>query len=74
MPDSARDFILERGYSPEFGARPLRRAIERYIEDPLSEEILRGRVKNGMRVEAEVHPDGLAFRATAKTEPVQQPN
>ncbi len=73
MPDAARDFILERGYSPEFGARPLRRAIERYIEDPLSEEILRGRVKNGMLVEAEVHPDGLAFRASEKPEVVPQP-
>jgi len=39
---SAREFLIEQGYSPDFGARPLRRAIERYLEDPLSEEILKG--------------------------------
>jgi len=38
----AKDFLIEKGYNPDFGARPLRRAIEQHIEDPISEEILRG--------------------------------
>jgi ATP-dependent Clp protease ATP-binding subunit ClpC len=49
-PDSgAKEFLIDKGYNPEFGARPLRRAIERYIEDPLSEDLLRGKFK-GMKV------------------------
>ncbi|HBR18895.1 MAG TPA: NDP-hexose 4-ketoreductase, partial [Phycisphaerales bacterium] len=43
--DAAKEFLIDKGYNPEFGARPLRRAIERYIEDPLSENILRGKFK-----------------------------
>jgi ATP-dependent Clp protease ATP-binding subunit ClpC len=43
--DQAKEFLIEKGYSPEFGARPLRRAIEHYIEDPLSEAMLRGEFK-----------------------------
>ncbi|HEY8505221.1 MAG TPA: AAA family ATPase, partial [Gemmataceae bacterium] len=42
MTDEAKDFLIEKGTSLEFGARPLRRAIEHYLEDPLSEELLRG--------------------------------
>jgi len=43
--DAAKEFLIEKGYSPEYGARPLRRAIEHYIEDPLSEGLLRGEYK-----------------------------
>jgi ATP-dependent Clp protease ATP-binding subunit ClpC len=42
LKDEAQDFLIEKGYNPDFGARPLRRAIEHHIEDPISEEILRG--------------------------------
>jgi len=42
LDDDAKEFLIEKGYSPDFGARPLRRAIEHHIEDPVSEEILRG--------------------------------
>ena len=63
--DAVREFLLEKGYSVEFGARPLRRAIERYIEDPLSEELLRGRVTEGMTVEVTVGNDALVFEAKA---------
>jgi ATP-dependent Clp protease ATP-binding subunit ClpC len=40
--DLAKEFLIERGYNPEFGARPLRRAIGQYVEDPLSEMLLQG--------------------------------
>ena len=43
--DQAKEFLIEKGYNPEFGARPLRRAIEHYIEDALSEAILKGEFK-----------------------------
>ena len=42
MDEKAKDFLVEKGYDPTYGARPMRRAVERYLEDPLAEEILRG--------------------------------
>jgi ATP-dependent Clp protease ATP-binding subunit ClpC len=42
LEEEAVEFLINKGYNPEFGARPLRRAIEQYVEDPLSEDILRG--------------------------------
>ncbi len=50
LDDKARDYLIEKGYNPQFGARPLRRAIERGIEDRLAEEILRGKIKKGSTV------------------------
>lgn len=47
---SAKDFIVEKGFDPKFGARPLRRAIQKYIEDPLAEEILKGSFKEGTKI------------------------
>lgn len=47
LDESARNFITDKGFDPKFGARPLRRAIQQYVEDPLSEEILRGTFKEG---------------------------
>ncbi len=44
--DAAKEFLIDKGYNPEYGARPLRRAIEHYIEDPLSEALLRGELEN----------------------------
>jgi ATP-dependent Clp protease ATP-binding subunit ClpC len=46
LEDAAKEFLIEKGYNPEFGARPLRRAIEHYIEDPLSESLLRGEFRD----------------------------
>jgi ATP-dependent Clp protease ATP-binding subunit ClpC len=48
--EDARQFLIERGYNPDFGARPLRRAIEQYVEDPISEEVLRGAYKNAVKI------------------------
>jgi ATP-dependent Clp protease ATP-binding subunit ClpC len=66
----AREFLIDKGYSPEFGARPLRRAIEHYIEDPLSEEMLRGAFqgKDMLTVHVEDAPGGekrLRFEPSA---------
>ncbi len=50
LDDAAKDFLIEKGYNPDFGARPLRRAIEQNLEDPLSEAILRGDFKPGNKI------------------------
>ncbi|MGD7652517.1 MAG: ATP-dependent Clp protease ATP-binding subunit [Verrucomicrobiales bacterium] len=47
LSDDARDFLSEKGYDPAYGARPMRRAVERFLEDPLAEALLRGDVKTG---------------------------
>ncbi len=57
--EDARAWLIRAGYDPVFGARPLRRAIERYVENPLSSKILSGEVKEGDHVTVSVHDDGL---------------
>ena len=57
LTDRAKDFIIEKGYNPEFGARPLRRAIEHYIEDPLSETLLRGELKGKDTIKIDVQDE-----------------
>jgi len=47
LDESARELLVEKGYDPNYGARPMRRAVERYLEDPLAEALLRGDVKAG---------------------------
>ena len=53
----AKQFIAEKGYDQDFGARPLYRAIQKYLEDPLAEEILNKTVKEGDEVEAKLAED-----------------
>jgi ATP-dependent Clp protease ATP-binding subunit ClpC len=67
LDEKAKDFLIEKGYNPDFGARPLRRAIEQRLEDPLSEAILRGEFKSGQIVKI-TRPEGqdtLSFSATS---------
>jgi len=59
-----KEFLVEVGYTPEFGARPLRRAIQRYIENPLAELILKGEVKPGQTVKVEKKGEEIEFRPT----------
>ena len=47
LDEKATEFLIEKGYDPAYGARPMRRAVERYLEDPLAEELLRGNIKAG---------------------------
>jgi ATP-dependent Clp protease ATP-binding subunit ClpC len=47
LSQEARDFLSEKGFDPAYGARPMRRAVERFLEDPLAEALLRGSVKPG---------------------------
>ena len=65
--DSAREFLIKKGYDPAFGARPLRRALERYLEDPLAEEILRDRIHPTETIEAQADEDHLVFKQMAES-------
>ena len=47
LDEKAKDFLVEKGYDPQYGARPMRRAVERFLEDPLAEEILKGSLHEG---------------------------
>jgi ATP-dependent Clp protease ATP-binding subunit ClpC len=62
LDEPAHEFVINKGYDPTYGARPMRRAVERYLEDPLAEELLKGTVKAGDIVEVTVAGDDkLAF-------------
>jgi len=63
----ATAFLIEKGYDPAYGARPLRRAVERYLEDPMAEEILRGTIKNGDFVVVGEKDKALTFTVGADT-------
>ena len=60
-------FLIEKGYEPAYGARPLRRAVERYLEDPMAEEILRGTIKNSDFVVVGEKDKALTFTVGADT-------
>src|SRR4051812_36211703 len=72
LTDEAKEYIIDKGYNPDYGARPLRRAIENMIEDPLAEEILRGTFKGKdtitVRIEVIADTKQVKFDATAKGE------
>jgi len=61
----ATEFLIEKGYDPQFGARPLRRAVEKHLQDPLAEEILRGNIKPSETVEVAVAEGKLVFNQMA---------
>ena len=56
-----KDFLIEKGYKPEYGARPLRRAVERYMEDPLAEELLKGYFKKAKGIHVKLDKQKLLF-------------
>ncbi|MEO0255186.1 MAG: ATP-dependent Clp protease ATP-binding subunit [candidate division WOR-3 bacterium] len=60
--EKAIQFITEKGFDPDFGARPLKRVIRAHIEDPLSEEILKGVFEEGDEVEVDVKDEKIVFR------------
>ena len=62
LKQSAKEFLIDKGYDPQYGARPMRRAVERFLEDPLAEELLRGHVKPGDRVEVIAGEGKLSFQ------------
>src|SRR5262249_14418259 len=68
LDEKAKDFLVSRGYDPQYGARPMRRAVERSLEDPLAEEILKGVFHEGEPILVSVENDHLTFRQQAAAE------
>ena len=61
LDEKAKDLLVEKGYDPMYGARPMRRAVERFLEDPLAEEILKGSLHEGEPVQVTVDKDKIIF-------------
>jgi ATP-dependent Clp protease ATP-binding subunit ClpC len=61
LDEKAKDFLVDKGYDPTYGARPMRRSVERYLEDPLAEEILKGNLHEGEPVQVTVDNGKLLF-------------
>jgi len=59
---TAREFLLKKGYDKTYGARQLRRTVERYLEDPLAEEILRGVIQNDSTISVRAGKEALTFK------------
>ena len=68
LDEKARDFLVEKGHDPEYGARPMRRAVERFMEDPLAEEILRGKLIEGQPIQVSADEDKLTFTQKSAAE------
>lgn len=65
LDEKAKDYLVEKGFDPTYGARPMRRAVERYLEDPLAEEILKGKLHDNNPIQVTVEQDKLVFNQTA---------
>ena len=65
LSDAARDKLADAGFDPVYGARPLKRAIQQQVENPLAQEILRGRFNPGDTIEIGVSEDHLEFQNAA---------
>ena len=65
---AALGFLVEKGHDPEYGARPMRRAVERFMEDPLAEEILRGKLTEGKPINVTADKEKLVFSQKSAAE------
>ncbi|CAN5133012.1 ATP-dependent Clp protease ATP-binding subunit [soil metagenome] len=73
LDQSAKELLIEKGYDPQYGARPMRRAVERYLEDPFAEELLRGNVKAGDVVHVIAADGKLTFQVTQPQDSESEP-
>ena len=62
LTDAAKEWLAKEGFDPVYGARPLRRAIQRFVENELSKKLLAGEFSPGDKVTVETNDDGLKFR------------
>jgi ATP-dependent Clp protease ATP-binding subunit ClpB len=69
LSDEAKDYLAEVGYDPSFGARPLKRALQQHVMEPLSEQLIAGTVRSGDRVVVERGASGLLARVVGRAEP-----
>jgi ATP-dependent Clp protease ATP-binding subunit ClpA len=67
--ETALELLVEKGYDPTYGARQLRRTIQKHVEDPLAEAIVRGQFGDGARIEVDAQGQDLVFREIQVAEP-----
>ncbi|HUU24747.1 MAG TPA: ATP-dependent chaperone ClpB [Methyloceanibacter sp.] len=67
LDDDAKTWLGNKGYDPAYGARPLKRVIQKYVQDPLAEQILEGKLHDGETVKITAGKDGLKFNGEAST-------
>ena len=72
LTDAAKDFIAEKGYDSNFGARPLKRAIQKHLEDPIAEEILKGELAEGDTMEVDYDKEKEEIRIICKAKTVKR--
>ncbi|MGI8965617.1 MAG: AAA family ATPase, partial [Limisphaerales bacterium] len=72
--DKAKDFLVEKGYDPTYGARPMRRAVERFLEDPLAEEILKNNLHENDPIQITAENGKLVFQQNATAAEVLSPS
>jgi len=73
VPQSSKDFLIEKGFDPQYGARPLRRTIQRMVEDPLAEGLLQGKFHPGDLIEAVVIDNDLILQVRNRIEQLPPP-
>jgi len=69
LSEEAREWLAEKGYDPAFGARPLRRTLQRLVESPLSKKLIRSELKPGDKLRIEIEKDTLVFRTLNDKKP-----
>ncbi len=70
--EAAREYLAEKGYDPDFGARPLKRTIQRELQDPLALQVLSGEFRDGDVIRVDRGPDGLEFKTVVQVEVVRE--
>ncbi len=70
--EAAREYLAEKGYDPDFGARPLKRTIQRELQDPLALQVLSGEFRDGDVIRVDRGPDGLEFTTVVHAEVVRE--
>src|SRR5690606_5495666 len=75
LTDAAKEFLVEKGYDPQYGARPLRRAIQKYVEDPMAEAILQNDLQEGAKitVDHKKGEDALSFKTKKARKAAKKP-
>jgi ATP-dependent Clp protease ATP-binding subunit ClpB len=65
LDDAARTWLANKGYDPTYGARPLKRVIQKQVQDPLAEQILAGKIRDGQKVKVTVRAGELVVNGQA---------
>jgi ATP-dependent Clp protease ATP-binding subunit ClpB len=70
LTDAARDHVARVGYDPDYGARPLKRVLQKEVADPIALELLQGNYRDGDVIQVDASPDGLVFQHVSVSAPI----